>query len=269
MQCSAAGARAGTLEPRHVEAGDEDVNTGLKMPLYPAPVKSASRHFATAQSYPRWLSPADHRTGANRQNGIPAITPFMLRRNWRTILGCLYLALRALRGGGSSPRSASGFGASSARATRWFDDRSRLAGSASTSARDAVGRNWDSREEVSRDAEYRDLSSRGSTEAVSGLGPGNPAVPRADDVVEDPRTSGAAGIRRTCAHRRQAGRRRPAAGHVGALLELTQSRPPSPRPPPTQSASATALASTALGTQRPSSLCNCPVGQPVPQALPS
>ena len=192
----------------------------------------------------------------------------MLRRNWRTILGCLYLALRTLRGGGSSPRLASGFGASSARATRWFDDRSRLAGSASTSARDAVGRDSDSRDEVSRVAECRDLSSRGSTEAVSGLGPGNPAVLRADDVVEDPRTSGAARIAAA-----PAPAARPAVG--AQLLDTLEPSLDSPAPAALASPATDptglgeALASTALGTQRPSSLCDCPVGQPVPQALPS
>ena len=70
------------------------------------------------------------------------------------VLGFAHLARRRLVAAALTP----GFGASSARAMRWFEDLSRVAGSALTSARDAVCRNSDS-----RDAECRHLSSRGST----------------------------------------------------------------------------------------------------------
>ena len=118
---------------------------------------------------------------------------------------------------------------------------------------------------MSREAEYRHFSSRGSTAAASGLGPGSPAVLRVEDVVEEPRVSGAA---------KSAAAPAPAAKPAEGAQLLEDFSSAEAVDLGSLGAARTglpgeALASTALGTQRPSSLSICPVGQPVPQALPS
>ena len=91
-------APGGTLQSRQVEAGERSVNTGVGTPLVLS-VGTQCQQLGTrgfTHGHSRWPIASAGRPIASERH--PRHRALMLRRNWRTNLGCLYLALRTLRG---------------------------------------------------------------------------------------------------------------------------------------------------------------------------